>query len=427
MKNKVLSLKQVSETIDETGFGSNYVLDAKVEVEVGVRNGSELEKERVAAPTLSGVIVQHLTKLYPVSSRNGAALPGKRNSASRPPISPNDAFIAANQDISLTIQPGEIFGLLGPNGAGKTTLVNQLLGLTKPTSGKITVEGIDVVAQPDLVKAISSYLPQQLVTLNFLEVWRALSYTGQLRGLSKAHADQQATQLIDELDLKEVSQRQLNQLSGGMKRVVGFAMALMGYPKLLVLDEPTNELDPARRRQVWDYLKHLNRKRQFSCILVTHNVNEAESVLSRVAILSKGRVVALGTPGELKQQFSDQARLDLILKIGSPSEVRANSDSINSPLDSASAEFTTPGSILKGWFENTGLDTSLQLVQAADNPLHWTIYLPLSQSGRILSLLEQEAGMSYFDDLKLSLPSLEDVYLGLIGSTERKAQRPVSL
>ncbi|MBZ0304000.1 MAG: ABC transporter ATP-binding protein, partial [Anaerolineae bacterium] len=153
-------------------------------------------------------------------------------------IYPGKNPVIANEDVSFEIPTGEIFGLLGPNGAGKTTLVMQLLGLLKPTSGSIWMDGIDVVKAPDQASRNTGFLPQKGIPMRYVEVERALYFTGRLRGQSHRDAQLQVQDLLDEFDLKPYARRHVNDLSGGMLRLVNFAMALMGYPRVLILDEP---------------------------------------------------------------------------------------------------------------------------------------------------------------------------------------------
>src|SRR5579859_2160172 len=160
--------------------------------------------------------------------------------------------VVANQDLNFTVYRGDIFGLLGANGAGKTTLILQLLGLVKPTSGRIWMEGVDVVARSNAAKRLTGFLPQTGIPMRYAAVEQALYYTGRLRGQSERDAREQSRQLIEKLGLSEYAHRYTNKLSGGMLRLTNFAMALMGHPRVLILDEPTNELDPTKRRLVWD-------------------------------------------------------------------------------------------------------------------------------------------------------------------------------
>lgn len=168
------------------------------------------------------------------------------------------AGVVANDGISLDISRGEIFGLLGPNGAGKTTLIQQIIGLLAPTSGTVVVEGIDAVRHPERLTSLISYLPQQRVVMRDVEVDRALYITGRLRGLSRGSARKQTEWVLAELGLEAERHRWISRLSGGLDRLAAFGRALVGRPKLLVLDEPTNELDPVKRRLVWELIRRLN-------------------------------------------------------------------------------------------------------------------------------------------------------------------------
>ncbi len=293
----------------------------------------------------------------------------------------------ANDRLSLCVERGQIFGLLGPNGAGKTTLVLQVLGLLTPTKGSITVEGVDVVRHPDRIKAFSSLMPQTRVAMRNLELHRALYITGRLRGQSDRAAREQAESLIERLELGEHRNQYLDRLSGGLMRVAAFAMSLVGNPKLIVLDEPTNELDPVRRRMVWDIISDLNRSGAVTCVLVTHNVLEAERVIEQVAMIDGGRVVAVGTPGELKTQLGDEVRLEVVLK---PEAVR-----------DGHAE----------WVEG-GLDRFGRVVRL--RPGQYAVFVPRDGVGAAVD--EMLHGLeSALDDFRLAPPSLEDVYIHLAG------------
>ena len=229
------------------------------------------------------------------------------------------AVTYANRELSFQIRRGEIFGLLGPNGAGKTTLVLQLMGLLAPTSGSIVIEGIDVVQHPQEVKRILGFLPQADVGMRFLEVRRALAYTAALRGLSRSEAAAQAASVMEQLELGAFADKYVHRLSGGSVRLVNFAMALMGRPRLLVLDEPTNDLDPSKRRLVWEAIRQRNQRDGVTCIVVTHNVLEAELVLHRLAIMREGRIVALDSPDRL----APSSRLHIQLRLKQDRELSA--------------------------------------------------------------------------------------------------------
>jgi ABC-type multidrug transport system ATPase subunit len=286
-------------------------------------------------------------------------------------------------DLSFEVHRGEIFGLLGPNGAGKTTLILQLLGLLEPTSGNIWIEGIDVKKTPDKIKMLASFLPQSGTPKRFTPVEQALFFAGRLRDQSVDDARVQARELIEELEMGEYAARPMNRLSGGMARMVNFALALMGHPRVIVLDEPTNELDPHNRRIIWQKIAQLNYDSGVTCVLVTHNVFEAERVIQRVAVLHGGQIVALGTPGELKMKNGGKIRLEFNFKEGI--------DYHPSELDQL-REF--------GVIEKT-------------RSRHYRLYLPQSKVALATEMMVNQIGLDRLDDFRLSPPSLEDVYLDL--------------
>jgi ABC-2 type transport system permease protein len=295
--------------------------------------------------------------------------------------------VLANDRLSFSVRRGEVFGLLGPNGAGKTTLVSQLLGLVRPTAGDITVAGIDVVRDPEAVKAVTGYLPQTGLPMRMVEVRRALHYTGRLRGQPERDARAQTDELLDELGLDPVADRYVDRCSGGMMRLVNVGMALMGRPALLVLDEPTNELDPHNRRLVWEVLARRAAVEGTTVVLVTHNVLEAERAVHRVAVMHAGRITALGTPGELKARMGDLARLELFVKDGA---------------DLAPRELDTLAAVGE---VSPGRRDGDYLVRAA-----------AGRAPELMSAVTDRVGLDRFDDFRLGRVTLEDVYLELNGA-----------
>jgi ABC-type multidrug transport system ATPase subunit len=289
--------------------------------------------------------------------------------------------VVANDNLSFEVRRGEIFGLLGANGAGKTTLVHQLMGLARPDSGEISLEGIDVVKTPEHVKRIVGFMPQTGLPMRYVEVERALHYTGRLRGQTDADAKQQARQLIADLGIGDYAQRFVNKLSGGMLRLTNFAMSLMGCPHVLILDEPTNELDPHKRRVVWDMIARMNQELGVTCILVTHNVLEAERVVQRVAVMKAGRIVAQGTPGELKLYTGSKVRLEFRLKDGEslqPAEL---------------SELSALGTV------------------NATRTDEYCIHLLPETVSTATDMFMNQIGLSRLDDFRLAPPTLEEVYL----------------
>lgn len=227
----------------------------------------------------------------------------------------------ANDDISFTIEQGEFFGMLGSNGAGKTTLIKQLVGLLRSTSGAIRLLGRDVLADPVFTSMRVSYMPQTAFALNSLTAAEAIYVTGHLRGLGRREARRRRDELIERLDIGAMRNKAARRMSGGERRLIQLAVALVADLPVLILDEPTNELDPARRRMVWDLLRELNQERGQTIVLITHNALEAEQVIERVGILREGRLVAVGRPAELKSGLAKTLSVHLTLREGMAAEL----------------------------------------------------------------------------------------------------------
>jgi ABC-2 type transport system ATP-binding protein len=225
--------------------------------------------------------------------------------------------LAANDSITLSIEPGEVYGLLGPNGAGKSTLVKQTIGLLKPTSGRITLGSFDLVADPDAARQLCSYLPQAQMPIDSFRVAEAIELAGRIRGGSTKEVRQRTATLIDALELGEWRSALGQTLSGGVKRLVGFCMAIVRPGRLVILDEPTNDVDPLRRRLLWQEIRALG-AHGCAVLLVTHNVLEAEKSVDRLAVIHQGRLVAEGTPSSMKAADRSQLRLQLMLAPGTP-------------------------------------------------------------------------------------------------------------
>jgi ABC-2 type transport system ATP-binding protein len=221
--------------------------------------------------------------------------------------------VIANDDISLSVDEGEIFGLLGPNGAGKTTLVNQVIGLTVPTSGSITISGVDVVANPDYARQACSFQAQVQAPISGLTALQAIEMVGRIRGGKAIDVHRRAMELIEKLELGEWQKVLGLTISGGVRRLVAFCMAAVTPGRLVILDEPTNDVDPLRRRAIWQEVQELA-KRGSAVLLVTHNILEAERVVDRLAIIDLGKVQGMGTPASLKESEGEAMRLELILE-----------------------------------------------------------------------------------------------------------------
>lgn len=218
----------------------------------------------------------------------------------------------ANDGLTIHIEPGEVFGLLGPNGAGKSTLVKQIIGLLAPDAGTITLGPHDLVADPDAARQLCSYLPQAQMPIDSFRAHEAISITGAIRGGDATGVARRRDELIEALDIGTWRDTLGARLSGGVKRLVGFAMATVWPGRLVILDEPTNDVDPARRRLLWEQVRRLGDD-DIGVLLVTHNVLEAERAVDRLAILDGGRILADGTPSSLKAADRGRLRLQVML------------------------------------------------------------------------------------------------------------------
>ncbi|MFO1446260.1 ABC transporter ATP-binding protein [Bacillus sp. Bva_UNVM-123] len=222
---------------------------------------------------------------------------------------PNKTKIVANNDLHFQLREGEIFGLLGHNGAGKTTLVNQIVGLLTPDEGEITLLGKSVLQSPTRARAICSVQPQSQVPLGFLTPKQAVSLMGKLRA-GKKFDPKRMDMLFERLDMGKWVNMAGEKLSGGARRLAAFCMAIIVPGKLVILDEPTNDIDPVRRRYLWQVIRELTNDGT-SVILVTHNVIEAEKAVDRLAILHQGKFLVQGTPAEVKSSVSNQMRVEM--------------------------------------------------------------------------------------------------------------------
>lgn len=224
--------------------------------------------------------------------------------------------VVANDDISLRVRPGEVVGLLGHNGAGKTTLVSQVVGLLRPDAGHITVGGVDAVADPAAARRHAALQPQAQAPIDGLTPRTAIEIAGRIRGLSSRRARAAADELAEELDIGPWLDRRAlpdgRGLSGGIRRLTAFAMTVVAPTPLLVLDEPTNDIDAARRRLLWEAVRRRGDEGS-GVLLVTHNVTEAERIVDELVVLHRGRVAAAGSPGRLRGTQHTDLRLELLL------------------------------------------------------------------------------------------------------------------
>lgn len=221
----------------------------------------------------------------------------------------------ANRDVSIEVRPGEVYGLLGPNGAGKSTLVKQVIGLLKPDSGSIRLGEHDLVADPDAARQLCSYLPQAPMPIESFKLHEAVRLTGEIRGGDRAAIARRSDELIEALEIEEWRDTLGAKLSGGVRRLVGFIMVTVVPGRVVILDEPTNDVDPLRRRLLWEQIRLIG-EMGAAVFLVTHNVMEAEKSVDRLAVIADGELIAEGTPSSLKIADRGCLRLQVMLTPG---------------------------------------------------------------------------------------------------------------
>jgi len=207
----------------------------------------------------------------------------------------------AVKGVSFSVADGEIFGLLGPNGAGKSTLIRMMTTLVPITSGKATVAGFDVAKDPDAVRRKIGVIPQALTSDPDLTVEENLNIYAKLYSVPRAEREKNVAEVLEAVDLVKWRGAPVKTLSGGMRRRVEIARGLVHNPHIFFLDEPTTGLDPVSRIAVWEMLDKLRKTRNLTMLLTTHYMEEADKLCDRIAIVDHGKLVALGTPLQLKQ------------------------------------------------------------------------------------------------------------------------------
>jgi len=295
--------------------------------------------------------------------------------------------------LDITVKRGEVFGLLGPNGAGKTTSINMMVGLLKPTSGKVYIEGHEVKAHSPVVKAKVGVCPQNIVLWPYLTAKENLVFMADMYEVPRSVSSERADKLLAGLQLTDKTNARASALSGGMKRRLNLAMALIHDPEIVLLDEPSPGLDPQTRLVLWDYIQNISKKGdKKTVILTTHAMEEADRLSDRVAILDKGKLKALDTPEGLKNSLGE----------GDVIEMRFNVEA-----------------------NLKGIDASLRKIegiQKADiqgSRLVINSYNAVAHMPKIFETLPKEVA-GHLVDLKLRKNTLEDVFISLTGRALRE-------
>ncbi|MFI2214228.1 ATP-binding cassette domain-containing protein [Streptomyces sp. NPDC020141] len=284
--------------------------------------------------------------------------------------------------VSFRVRRGEIFGLLGPNGAGKSTTVRLLATLATPTAGSARIAGHDTAAQGEAVRRSIGVALQETGLAELMTAREALCHTGRLWGMTTEAAAARAVELLELIGLEEAADRLVKTYSGGMKRRLDLALALVHRPEVLFLDEPTNGLDPVARRRVWDQVRAL-RDAGTTVLLTTQYLEEADQLADRVAIIDGGRIVAEGTPDELKRAHAADT-VELVL------------------ADEDAARSLAADVLVEG---EAGRTTGARVAYAVRNP----------DSAVPELLLTLHARSVRHHGLRISRPSLDDVFIALTG------------
>ena len=226
-------------------------------------------------------------------------------------ISKRFAALQAVDHVSFEVRTGEIFGLLGPNGAGKSTLIRMLTTLVPPTGGSATVAGYDIIRDPNSVRTSIGVIPQNMTSDPELTCAENLGIHARLYGLTGARRRERTAELLEAVGLADRANALASTLSGGMRRRLEIARGLVHNPQILFLDEPTTGLDPASRISVWEMIAHLRAQQGRTLFLTTHYMDEADRLCDRLAIVDKGKIVALDTPVALKSSVPGASRIEV--------------------------------------------------------------------------------------------------------------------
>ncbi|MCD6241344.1 ATP-binding cassette domain-containing protein [Candidatus Bathyarchaeota archaeon] len=214
----------------------------------------------------------------------------------------NKSLVAVDH-ISFSVKEGEIFGFLGPNGAGKTTTINMLITVLKPTEGTASVLGYDIVRQGSKVREVIGVVPQEYTADEDLTGYENIILCADLYGIPREIAKKRAIELLELVELSKFKDKKVETYSGGMRRRLELACGLINRPKVLFLDEPTLGLDVQTRAATWDYIRRLKKEYGMTLFMTTHYLEEADVLCDRIAIIDHGKIIATGTPSELKDSI----------------------------------------------------------------------------------------------------------------------------
>lgn len=293
----------------------------------------------------------------------------------------------AVDDLSLLVKYGEIFGLLGPNGSGKTTIINIVSGLSKPSSGQVKVLGQDILKDSRIVYAALGVVPQETALYEELSAWTNMSLHADLYGVQGPNRNSRINEMLNLVQLYERRDSRVSTFSGGMKRRLALARALLHDPRLLYLDEPTLGVDVQSRRAIWDYILNL-RQRGKTILLTTNYLEEANALCDRIAIIDHGKLVVLDRPTELKRRYGDT-----VMEI--------------------ETELTISSQLLEELHNIAGISGVIQNDKIVKIAMSGN---ESSATGKLITLVTQESNIRRISQRE---PNLEEVFLSLTGSSLR--------
>jgi ABC-2 type transport system ATP-binding protein len=299
--------------------------------------------------------------------------------------------VTAVDGITFEVEAGSVFGFLGPNGAGKSTTIKILTTLALPSAGRATVGGFDVVTEADEVRRIAGVALQEIGLDPLMKPTELLTLQGQLFGASRAEATKRTQELLDLVGLTEAAGRRAGTYSGGMRRRLDLAMALVHQPRILFLDEPTTGLDPASRRDVWDEVRRLNQGLGITIFLTTQYLEEADELADTVAIIDQGKIAAEGSPAKLKAALGGES-LNLLF------DTRQTAEKALAELAGMGEGLQLDRDVVRLY-----MDRAAEAIPAVVNRLQGAALAPVS--------------------LTLTQPTLDDVFLQVTGQ-RLEAQKP---
>ena len=298
--------------------------------------------------------------------------------------------------VDLDVEAGEIVGFLGPNGAGKTTTLRMLTTLLTPTAGTATVAGCDLVNDPVGVRRRIGYVSQSGSTYPDARAGEEVVDHARLYGISTAEATARGKQLFRELDLDGLWERQPKSMSGGQRRRLDIAMGLVHVPGLVFLDEPTTGLDPQARANLWQHIRGLREERGTTVFLTTHYLDEADALCDRILVIDAGRIVASGTPDQLKSEVGGDV-------------LTVSAERLDQAGEVARLVAALPGA---------------EAPQVLDSQV--VVRVPSGGSALIALVRELDAAGIAVAGIESRRPSLDDVFLGLTGRSLRETGTPAA-